>query len=214
MDASLELKGANNKTDKPLEHYRERLAALDKDAISARTGLRFDETEQAFAIRYMGKLALIGFPDGSVRMEGTDEKLPPYAEILMLRILVEGNLVPPTGAFLPYADIGWGESYLKAFEGRCIGRFAHMFASANDFATVAESMGAIVAKGGDATYDFEIVNGISMRLTLWDADEEFPMSAQILFSDNTSITFTSEDAAVMGDLLLNELRAASKKVLS
>lgn len=213
MNASADTFGANNKTEKPLEYYRERLASIDKDAIEARTGLKYDDTAQSFLIDYVSGPVRITYPDGSVTLASTGEHISPYAEILLLRILVEGNLVPSTGKFLPYVDIGWGESYLKAFEGRCIGRFAHMFKTAADFAKTAEAMGAKPAEGGDASFDFEVVNGVYMRLTLWDADEEFPMSAQILFSDNTPITFTSEDAAVMGDLLLNELRAVSKKAL-
>lgn len=203
----------DNKTQRPLEYYRKQLAHMDPAAISARTGLPFDEDTNTFTITFIGRSVTIQHPEGAVSYSDTGEFVNPYAEILLMRILAEGNLAPGTGIFLPYTKIGWGESYLKAFNGRCIGRFSHMFKSSDDFARVAEAMGAMSAAEGDASYDFEFVDNVFMRLILWDKDDEFPMSAQILFSDNTPVSFTSEDAAVMGDLLLSELRTAQKKLL-
>lgn len=202
----------DNKTQRPLAYYREQIAEMDPAAITARTGLSFDETDQAFIIDYIGRPVAITLPDGAIRYADTGESLNPYAEILLIRILVEGNLAPGTGSFIPYAKIGWGESYLKAFNGRCIGRFSHMFKSAQDFARVAQEMGAAPANEGNAAFDFEFVNDVFMRLILWDADDEFPMNAQILFSDNVPVSFTSEDAAVMGDLLLSEIRSVQKRL--
>lgn len=200
----------NNKEEHPLEYYRECLSELSPDIISARTGLPFDQDQKIFVMDFIGHPVAISYPEGDVFYLDSDDPIPAYAAILLLRVLVEGNFTPSTGEYLPYAKIGWGENYLKAFNGRCIGRFSHMFKDSRDFSRVANSMGAREAQEGDAAFDFEFINGVFMRLILWDADDEFPMNAQILFSDNTSVMFTSEDAAVMGDLLLNELRKAQK----
>lgn len=202
----------NNKIEEPLSYYRKILKDTDPGIIAARTGLPYDEDAQAFTIRLVGRDVRITWPDGKVAYADTAQNVTPYAEILLLRILVEGNLAPASGAFLPYTDIGWGESYWKAFSGRCIGRLSHMFANAAEFAACAEALGAVRVEEGDAAYDFEFVDGVFMRLILWDADDEFPLSAQILFSDNTPVTFTSEDAAVMGDILLGELEAAKRSM--
>lgn len=45
-----------------------------------------------------------------------------------------------------------------------------------------------------------------IRLSIWEGDNEFPASAQILFSDNFSAAFTAEDIAVAGDITLNALK--------
>lgn len=203
----------NNKIEEPLSYYRKIIEDVDPIAIAARTGLFYDEDSQTFAIKLVGRDVEITWPDGKAAYSDTGETVTPYAEILLLRILVDGNLAPASGKFLPYTDIGWGESYWKAFNGRCIGRLSHMFANAVDFSKCAESLGATRVDEGDAAYDIEFVDGVFMRLIIWEADDEFPLSAQILFSDNTPVTFTSEDAAVMGDILLGELSAAKKHLI-
>ena len=38
-------------------------------------------------------------------------------------------------------------------------------------------------------------------MILWEGDEEFPPSSQILFSDNFPVSFQAEDMAVMGDVI-------------
>lgn len=41
---------------------------------------------------------------------------------------------------------------------------------------------------------------------LWAGDEEFPPSAQILFSDNFPLSFEAEDLAVVGDISIGTLK--------
>ena len=57
-----------------------------------------------------------------------------------------------------------------------------------------------------------------MNLNLWKAcgcalysgrgDEEFPPSAQILFSDNFPLAYAAEDAAYIGDVVLDYMKSA------
>lgn len=52
--------------------------------------------------------------------------------------------------------------------------------------------------------------GLQVRLILWEGDDEFPPSAQILFSDNFPVAFTQgEDMAVVGDVTIDMLKALS-----
>ena len=71
-------------------------------------------------------------------------------------------------------------------------------------------MGGVEVSAGsaDAAFDIEVVDGYTVRLQLWAGDEEFPPSAQILFTDNFPNAFTAEDMAVVGDIVLDEMKAA------
>ena len=71
-----------------------------------------------------------------------------------------------------------------------------------DFCAVMERMGAKKLPMGDASYEFEFINGYFVQFILWAGDDEFPPSAQILFSDNFPLSFSAEDMAVVGDCLL------------
>ena len=45
------------------------------------------------------------------------------------------------------------------------------------------------------------------RQLLWAGDDEFPPSAQLLYSANFVDGFAAEDRVVAGDLLCNEIKA-------
>jgi len=47
-------------------------------------------------------------------------------------------------------------------------------------------------------------------MLLWEGDDEFPPSSQILFSDNFPVSFAAEDMAVMGDVIIGSLKAFLK----
>jgi hypothetical protein len=44
-----------------------------------------------------------------------------------------------------------------------------------------------------------------MRILVWAGDDEFPPSAQVLYSDNF-ITFAAEDRVVAGDILITAIK--------
>ena len=55
-----------------------------------------------------------------------------------------------------------------------------------------------------------ITDASGMQLLLWAGDEEFPPSAQVLYSDNF-IRFAAEDRVVAGDILISAVRAKLPK---
>ena len=44
-------------------------------------------------------------------------------------------------------------------------------------------------------------------LLVWAGDEEFPPSAQVLYSDNFSEGFAPEDRVVAGDILISTVKS-------
>ena len=52
--------------------------------------------------------------------------------------------------------------------------------------------------------------GYQIQMILWEGDDEFPPSSQILFSDNFPVSFAAEDMAVMGDVIIGSLKAFLK----
>ena len=120
---------------------------------------------------------------------------------------------PSTGKFLTYREIPWGEVYFKQFQGRCLFRLAFGFGGKLDaFREIMERVGAQAISSGDVGYELEFMKGLFVRLILWAGDDEFPPSAQILFSDNFPAAFTQgEDMAVVGDVTIDMLKALAAK---
>ena len=86
---------------------------------------------------------------------------------------------------------------------RLAGSFGH---NLEGFKKSCESLNGTPAGVGDASYDIKFMDGLTVRLILWEADDEFPAAAQVLFSDNFPSAFSAEDIAYVGDILINAMK--------
>ncbi len=206
----------DNKTRIPFEHYKEEYAKLDPLEASKRTQIPYDEQRKVFLMRMMGKEYEIAFPEFAVKKaEETDKEYGALTEeyaakILAIRYLLRGAAANHTGNFKTYRDFPWGETYFRQFYGRCILRLAFGYGNKQDlFIKAMEKLNAQKIESGDVAYEFEFMNNLYVRFILWAGDEEFPPSAQILFSDNMTFAFEAEDLAVVGDISIGTIKKLS-----
>ena len=105
----------------------------------------------------------------------------------------------------------WGRHYNDVFQGRCVKRLAFTFGFKLDvFAKVMESIGGEKLSVGDAGYEFAFLDNFKLQFIIWEGDEEFPPSAQILFSGNFASAFMGEDMAAVGDISIGTLKTLAK----
>ena len=195
--------GKNNKEELPLEYYLAKFREGDPQEMAERCALPFDG--KRFTIHLLGDTFTASHPDYDI--QGDREPTNPE-RILFLRYLLDGKFTPPTGVFRTYREFPWGEVYLQQFTGRCIKRFAFSYnGKAELLARIMERLPAHPVKMGDAGYELELMEGLSLQLILWQGDDEFPPNAQILFSENFRDAFTAEDMANIGDIVLNRMKA-------
>ena len=195
--------GKNNKEERPLAYYLQRFQQGDPLEMARRCALPY--ADGAFTMNLLGRAYQVTWPDFTVT--GTPELTNPE-RILFLRYLLDGQFVPPGGAYLTYREFPWGEVYLQQFTGRCIKRFAFSYAARPQvLEKVAERLPARMIQRGDVGLEVTLMEGLTMQFLLWLGDEEFPPNAQILFSDNFRLAFTAEDMANIGDIVLGRMKA-------
>ena len=202
----------NNKEERPFAHYCAQYRQLDPQEAATRCGVAYDAQAGQFVLDFLGNRYAVGYPEFSVTV--LDKRVPAdqlsqarNAQILLLRYLLEGKKVPPLGKQYTYREMPWGELYNTQFTGRCIKRLAFSFG--NDvpgFRRIMEALGATEIHGGDAGYALTLLDGLTVQFLIWAGDDEFPPSAQILFSDNFPEAFSAEDMAVVGDVTLNTMK--------
>lgn len=204
--------GKDNKERIPFEHYKAEYAGKDPLEISSRTGFPYSEKDGTFTVRFMGKEYLVTFPEFEVRRAQEDDSWCPLAELPAARILVirhlnEGIQAASTGKFLTYREVPWGEVYYRQFNGRCMMRLAFSYGNRQEaFNHAMEALGAGKVKAGDTGYQFEVFPGFFVQFLLWEGDDEFPPSSQILFSDNFPAAFHAEDLVVVCDVAITALK--------
>ena len=208
--------GKDSKERLPWEHYLSQYQESDPKEIAARLGISYDEEQNYFTLKFLGTVYQISWPDFQVSHEADDMGFYPletmtYARTLTIRFLLNGAEASSTGKFKTYREMPWGEVYLRQFDGRCIKRLAFSYGNRiKDFQAIMEHMHCVPVKHGDIAYQLEIFPDYLVQMILWEGDDEFPPSSQILFSDNFPISFQAEDMAVMGDVIIGSLKSFAK----
>ena len=222
----------NNKTENPIRIYQEKFREMDPQQMAKRSGCEF--RDGAFEIQLMNRRVKLTFPEmetfymnepGTADSKTADNvqtgtadtriKTADNVRILLARYVMEGVQAESSGKMYSYPEMPWGPVYEVQFRGRCISRMAGTYGhNIKGFIEGMERIGAKEAReasgrfasGADCAYDIPFLPKLTIRALIWEADEEFPASAQILFSDNFPLAFTAEDMAVIGDIFLNAMK--------
>ena len=197
----------NHKEEVPFSYYEEKFKDLDpQEAVSRLPDVIWDGKE--FSLSLLGSHYAIAHPDYAIR-EVNGGKLPPLpAQTFLLRYLLEIKDVSWAGQFKTFREMPWGELYITPYTGRVLTRAAYTFGMRLDaFRAACEKMGATKLPHGDAGYQFDFIGGYRMQILVWEADEEFPPNAQVLYSDNFENGFAPEDRVVAGDILISAIKA-------
>ena len=208
----------DSKEQRPYEYYLKTYQEIDPKEISEKTGFFYDEEKKVFTVVFMGSTYDISFPDYKISHKEDEKGVYPLeeamnAKIFMVRYLSEKAKAPSSGKFLTYREVPWGEVYFRQFQGRCLMRLAFSYGNKLEaFKKVMTAMGAKPLEQGDCAFELEFMEGFFIRLILWEGDDEFPPSSQILFSDNFAVTFAAEDLAVAGDICINMMKAVERKL--
>ena len=195
----------NHKEEIPLAHYHARFQASNPREIQERLpGAAFDG--EAFSLTLLGKEYRIAHPDGTVTAADASE--PPLpTQTFLLRYLLEGKEVSWGGGWKTFREMPWGEMYIKPYTGRVLTRAAFTFGTRLDaFRAACVKMGAVPVPHGDAGFLFDFLGSFQMQVLVWAGDEEFPPSAQVLYSDNFAAGFAAEDRVVAGDILISTVK--------
>ena len=192
----------NNKEEVPFSYYAGLFSKADPAEISARLGIPFENG--AFRLTLLGKAYLIPHP-----ICGQDRFAPTISvQTFLLRYLLEAKRVPWAGEWKTFREMPWGELYSKPYAGRVLTRAAFAFGTrVETFRDACEKLGATALEQSDGGFEFDFLGGYRIRILVWAADEEFPPSAQVLYSDNFAEGFAAEDRVVAGDILISTIKA-------
>lgn len=197
----------NNKEGVPFAYYEDLFSKADPVEIAARLP-EVNWDGKAFNIGLLNRKFAISHPQYAiVALDGG--VLPPLpTQTFLLRYLLEGKSLPAKGGWLTFREMPWGELYIKPYTGRVLTRAAFTLGTrVAAFQKAAQAMGAQEVKSGDAGYLFPLVGQYAMQILVWEGDEEFPPSAQVLYSDNFADGFAAEDRVVAGDILISTIKA-------
>ena len=79
-------------------------------------------------------------------------------------------------------------------------------ASAQELFGADSGFQGILIPGGDTAVELELFDNLYIRFLLWEGDEEFPASSQILFSSNFPAAFSVYDLTEIVEIILGVMK--------
>jgi len=126
--------------------------------------------------------------------------------ILLLHYLIRADGSPLTGKWVAYKDIPGGLLYADVFARRVTEPLQRKFGkSAELFRETGIRSGGEIVNIGEASFILHAFPRLPLQYVLWEGDEEFPTSVQLLFDTSVSHYLTLEDIVVLGQVTTGRL---------
>jgi hypothetical protein len=126
--------------------------------------------------------------------------------ILLLHYLIRADGYPLTEKWVAYKDILGGLLYAGVFARRVTEPLQRRFGkSAQSFKETGIRSGGEPVEIGDASFILRAFPYVPLQYVLWEGDEEFPPSVQLLFDASVDHYLTLEDMVVLGQVTTGRL---------
>jgi hypothetical protein len=126
--------------------------------------------------------------------------------ILLLHYLIRADGNPLTGKWVAYKDIPGGLLYAGVFARRVTEPLQRRFGtSAKSFKETGIRSGGELIEIGDASFILHAFPRVPLQYVLWEGDEEFPPSVQLLFDASVGHYLALEDMVVLGQVTTGRL---------
>jgi hypothetical protein len=196
--------------------YREALDALRAlDLRERASAAGYTWSPESIPTPFLGIRFAFSIPRFELELEGTPVAAAAcrvegdlLAErILVLHYLARASGVPLSGRLVGFDQLAGGMFYGVPFRKRTETPLARIFAPVPArLAEVAASLGGAPGDHGDASAIIWPFPKVPMTLIVWTGDEELPPNAKVLFDDTAEGYLSTEDIAVLGDLVIRRVK--------
>lgn len=165
-----------------------------------------------FHVNFLGQQFTVEYPSGKFDPEpAPDGELPIFAQILVLHYLADCQGTAEQGKLISYKELPGGSIYIQPFTNRAINPLVRIFgAKPERLLEVSAQLGGKPVRLGDAAVIIPVFPHIPVTLVLWEGDDEFPPSGNILFDASAPAILPTEDYAVLAGFVVATLKKLAK----
>lgn len=207
-----------------LEHTRREFSKKDLSRVIELSGAK-PYGQSGLIIPYIGELCLVTYPEGEVCIYKADEgldkneikkdnnnhfennrRLEITDKILILQYLCEVCGVQPNGKWISLRELPSGSNHYASFKTDAMEPLAKRFGSSLElFRKVCRKLGGQELSMGDAGYSIQGFPKLELAFIIWQADDEFPTQANILFDATASLHLNTEALGVLGNSMAERI---------
>ncbi len=179
----------------------------DLEERSRKAGARFrsDQEKRVVTLPFFSDMYDIIFPEVEFHCP-TQRTISLVVRVLLLHYLIRADGIPLTKRWVGYKDLPGGLLYAGVFARRATDRLGKTFGrSAKLFQEAGARLGGEPAGVGDASFTLLALPSVPLQYVLWEGDEEFPASLQLLFDACVVHYLSLEDIVVLGQMAAGRL---------
>ena len=192
--------------DVTLEIARGKLGDSEPQDIAQRAAVRYDAAAGEFVIPYLNQEHHVRYPSGEVYLPRGGET-PIVNKILILHYLEHAEGVPLHHKWISFKEIPGGQIYINPFYNRAIRPLIKLFGrDPQGLITAGLALGGKREDLGDACVVVPVFPMVPVAYVIWEGDEEFDPSGNILFDESAPHYLPLEDYAVIAGPAVFELR--------
>jgi hypothetical protein len=178
---------------------------LEERAKKAGANYEKGKSEESIILHFFSEPYTIRFPQ--IEFHSPSKKVVSLVtRILLLHYLIRADGYPLTGKWVAYKDIPGGLLYSGVFARRVTEPLQRRFGkSARSFKEAGIRSGGEPVEIGDASFVLHAFPCVPLQYVLWEGDEEFPPSVQLLFDASVDHYLALEDMVVLGQVTTGRL---------
>jgi len=187
----------------------EKLSEIPFETIVTYSG--FDPIDDdKLQVPFLNRIYTVQYPNFEF-ITDDDLEIPIQEQVLLLHYL-NGCPQNDFSNWVAYREIPGASFYFGAFVKRAIDPLKKVFGNQLKILKhIAQKLNAHPIEYGDLGLEFQVLPNITLRIVMWEGDEEFPSEANILFPDNIHEILSPEDIAWLSGMLVYRLIAMKKE---
>ena len=193
----------------PVNAYQEavkKLRGIDPGEAARRTGARFDPDGGRLEIVYFGSLYLVDTEGNVSRAGNPGEEVPYNDRTLIIQYLCDSTGLQPRGSWISFLQLPDGAHHYAPFQNEAAGPLARVFGRRPEkFAEAARALGGTPLSIGDCSFLVPALPRLPLAVAIWEEDDEFPASGNILFDSVSPMHLTTAALWVLGIELANKM---------
>jgi len=181
-------------------------------SVEKATGAQYLQAQEDLRLSYFNQEYFIGYPKGQIRSV-IKEEIDQSDQLMIIQYLNAQRRVYPTGKWISFLELPGGPNHYPPFLKRGIEPLANKFGEdLEGFIQAAQKLGGQEIKMGDKAFLIPAFPYLPLAVALWQADEEFPAQANILFDSSNLDYLPTASLYILGINLSFKLRG--EKIIS
>jgi len=193
---------------------QQRLRAMDPKQVAEQSVAECHEGEGGgyLEITFLNQRYQVLLPAAEVR--DADGKEPSLVRrVLILHYLIQAQGKELARRWVDFRSLPGGVVYYPVFRGRVIARLVRMFGKRpRDLIQAAAPLGGREIAMADVAVEIPAFPRVPVVFALWEASDEFAPEGQVMYDDALPAYLETEDAIIVCEEILGELKRHVQKV--